>query len=133
MIMQGLFMRIRLLACAFALASCTSEAEREPAGKEQSAVTSEVGVGAKPDTPALTAEADSDVPAEQPVAADAPTPKVGDCAFNRSDGQYLGPILEVGSLGHRGMADQRAIWVEHPEIGRMDVTYPRNATLGPCP
>jgi hypothetical protein len=30
---------------------------------------------------------------------------------------------EVGPLGHRGMADQRAIWVDHPQIGRMDVTY----------
>jgi hypothetical protein len=31
------------------------------------------------------------------------------------------------------MADQRAIWVDHPQIGRMDVTYPRNATVGACP
>jgi hypothetical protein len=57
---------------------------------------------------------------------------VGQCAYNRSDSQYLGPIVDVGPLGYRGMADQRAISVIHPEIGRMDVTYPRNATVAAC-
>src|SRR5215213_1843485 len=118
-------MRVELLCAALLLVSCAPEPE--PAVDRDAAV---VPRGASPEAAASRAEV---VPVEPSETEAAPAPRLGECAFNRSDGQYLGPVREVGPLGHRGMADQRAIWVDHPQIGRMDVTYPRNATVGACP
>ena len=118
-------MRVRLMCAALLLASCAREPE--PAVDREATV---VPQAASPEAAASRAE---EVPVEPSETKAVPAPRVGECAFNRSDGQYLGPVREVGPLGHRGMADQRAIWVDHPEIGRMDVTYPRNATVGVCP
>ena len=97
-------MRFRLLACVLLLVSCSPVPEESV-----------------------------DFEGQPERAENGDAPSVGECAFNRSDGQYLGPIVEVGPLGHRNMADQRAIYVMHPQLGRMDLTYPRNATVGPCP
>jgi hypothetical protein len=119
-------MRIQLMCAALLLVSCAPEPE--PAVDREAAVVPQTAT-----SPATTASRAEVVLTETSAAAAAPAPRVGECAFNRSDGQYLGPVREVGPLGHRGMADQRAIWVDHPQIGRMDVTYPRNATVGACP
>lgn len=118
-------MRVELLFAALLLVSCAPEPE--PAVDRDAAV---IPQAASTEVAGSRAEV---VPVEPSAPEAVPAPKVGECAFNRSDGQYLGPVREVGPLGHRGMADQRAIWVDHPQIGRMDVTYPRNATVGACP
>ena len=122
-------MRILLLTSTILLISCTGELDTEASTANDSRAAPEADAAAQPDGAAPGAESTREGSAAQAIAI----PQPGECAFNGSDGQYLGPIVEVGPLGYRDMADQRAVWVNHPQIGRMDVTYPRNATVGPCP
>ena len=122
-------MRIVLLASTILLISCIGELDTEAATEDNSRAAASASGATQPGVAAPSAESTREGSAAHAIAI----PQAGECAFNRSDGQYVGPIVEVGPLGHRDMADQRAIWVSHPQIGRMDVTYPRNATVGPCP
>ena len=62
---------------------------------------------------------------------------IGKCGYNRSDGKLIGRIVAVGQRGRDGgnrpAEGQRALTINHAELGPTKFTYPRNMTVSGCP